>query len=233
MTEQRNVMAREKRPFRAMGADFQMEFIPAQHFHLILAEVLDLVVKYQGAQESESPETRKGSKRFLLRLFGCRKNVLFKNIYELMADVIQYQNPTAAVNMDILKKKVSAGEMATFAAMVVNDDEVLDGIQEFIDGLGKTMAKVPEKLQVTLIEHDKPITNSELYCYFASEFRFDREHVNKRLSAEMIRAYIEGKRFTSRAHAFQCKAGRNVRKLSASMKSRTLRPNNQPHSERS
>jgi sulfur transfer complex TusBCD TusB component (DsrH family) len=150
MTESinRDVFNREPRYFTAMGKEFKMEFIPSEHMTAVLVELLTIGVNLGSAGELKVSETGAAIEKepFLKAVRDALQNILKNQVYELMSDVLVYQNDARGISANVLKKKVSLLEMTKFVGLVITDDEVLDAVEEFVSRAGELLQKIPGRV---------------------------------------------------------------------------------------
>jgi hypothetical protein len=157
-------MKRTSRPFKVFGdQEYRMEYIPSEHFQAIFTlalegylqndtiETLDsigLLAAKTGAEQGVSAKFDYiPQKEELIRaIVQCCQN-MGDRLYQMMIDVLQYQNNVQTPpTMTELKKRVSAGELAAFIRVVLEDPEIDKAVEDLVEGLGKLMPKIQKGL---------------------------------------------------------------------------------------
>lgn len=160
--EKRDVFNREPRYFKAAGREYKIEFIPAEHFNAVLVHALSLVVKFNATGSivvSEDKKTVKINEALFQTVENTLNTVLQNQVYELIADVVQYQNEgaeTSGVTASYLRKRLSLTEMLNFIGLVLADDEILDALEVFVKRAGELFLKAKEKKETLLQKIEEP-----------------------------------------------------------------------------
>lgn len=149
--EKRDVFNREARYFKADGTEYRLEFIPSEHFNGVLIELLSLAVKlgFQGVMTLTDEGVDLNKDSFVKAARTAAENILKNQVYDLMADVINWQNPGVqkGITPHYLKKRLTVMELTKFIGLIMNDDEVLDAVEVFIEEAGKLLCKVPGRVE--------------------------------------------------------------------------------------
>lgn len=130
----RDVHNRKAKAFRAMGKEFKYEFIPSAHFQEILHALLTASMTMGSITE--------------LTLFEIATSMIKGKIYDILADVLEYQNEHEFISAERLAKITSPMEIAKFSSLIMEDEEIVEAFQEYISSLGKLenlLPKVEEK----------------------------------------------------------------------------------------
>lgn len=159
-TPKHDVFNRKAQPFHMLGKEFKYEFIPSGHFQGILLDLLAAVLAMDKVvaealkklSESEDPEkgaeeakkiTEEGEKKFNADVAELARRLLETRLYEILTDVLQYQNDHEFISPETLMKKTSALEMARFSKLVMQDEEIFEAFQEYVSSLGKLRSQIP------------------------------------------------------------------------------------------
>jgi hypothetical protein len=132
-----NVFQREKQPFRMLGQEFQYEFLPSIHFQEILSGVGQMLTML--SFEDETPTLK--SDLLLPQAMDVARGVLEGRLYQVIADVLQYQNGHK-VSVTDLKTGTRPLEIAQFLELLINDPE----IHEAFAALGKSLTGLMTRL---------------------------------------------------------------------------------------
>lgn len=134
MTDQANdVFNRERQPFKIGGKEFYYEFIPSYHFQVVLSEVLAVFCEFDMVGTEIVPKKNINMPKLLEQVGGLLRH----KVYEILFDVLMYQNDCTEYSIDRLKKQTRPMEIADFLAIVVADDEILRAMTKVANGLGK------------------------------------------------------------------------------------------------
>lgn len=132
-----NVFARERKPFQAMGKQYYFEFIPSIHLTDVMSTVIAALTNFDMVGTEAAP--KKDAK---VEVVFPQIIVLIKErIYKILYDVLLWQNDER-VEVENLKYKVSALELAQFTALVMSDGEVERSVETIADGLGKLIGNL-------------------------------------------------------------------------------------------
>ncbi len=132
-----NVFQREKQVFQMLGKEFQYEFLPSIHFQEILSGVGQMLTML--SFEEETPTVKEDA--LLPQALEVARGVLEGRVYQVIADVLQYQN-NHKVSVAELKTGTRPLEIAQFLDLLINDPE----IHEAFGSLGKSFTGLMMKL---------------------------------------------------------------------------------------
>jgi hypothetical protein len=139
-----NTFERERQPFKMLGKEYYFEFIPSIHFQEVMRQALEVLVDFDmlGGDVSIKPDADYS------KLFSKVRVILEEKIYQILFDVLLYQNDER-VEMESLKHKTSPLEIAEFLALVLSDDEIVRAMGVVASGLGKLVEKLTKTQSLT------------------------------------------------------------------------------------
>jgi hypothetical protein len=137
-----NVFQRDKKPFRMMGREFSYEFLPSIHLQEVMVGITNMITSLDFSLEDDTNVTASLKDEELLpRAMEIAKDLLSSRVYQVVSDVLQYQN-SEIVSVSALKTGTSPLEIAQFMDLLISDPEV----HEAIATLGKSLSGLMMKL---------------------------------------------------------------------------------------
>ena len=143
-TTERNIFQRNKKPFQMMGEEFNFEFIPSEHFQVILLDLLNVTMRVVSPDEMNESKTQKTQNDYIQETL---RNLLNQRVWLILCDVLAWQNKKP-VPENVLRKTSSPKELAYFIGLLINDDEILEAVDELMKSLGKFAEKLPQTLKM-------------------------------------------------------------------------------------
>ena len=137
----RDFFNRPAQSFRMMGQEFKYEHIPGGQFQDILLDLLAAVLAMDNvvanALEAASGNQPAEDTEFNASVMEIAGRLLKERIFQIISEVLEYQNGHEYVSPNHLAKATRPSELARFANLIMSDDEVKDSFEEYISGLGK------------------------------------------------------------------------------------------------
>jgi hypothetical protein len=127
---------RSRRVFRLLEREFYLQFIPSIHFQEALRQVLEMLTTSEFTGESGNPAGNG-------HLFRPLRRLLEEKIYEILFDVLLYQNGER-VDIDTLKRKTSPLEIAEFLDLILTDAEIIRALEVVAGSLGKLLTALTD-----------------------------------------------------------------------------------------
>lgn len=131
----KSAFERNRREFRLLGREFYFQFIPSIHFQEAFRQVLEVLatMDYTSMNLEESERTS-----LYERLFRPLRRLLEEQIYEILFDVLVYQNDER-IDIDTLKRQTSPLEIAGFLHLILTDAEIIQALEVTVESLGKLL----------------------------------------------------------------------------------------------
>jgi hypothetical protein len=131
-----SVFEKTDQPFQVMGQSFTYRFIPSIHFQSLMSQATEAALSLRLLGEDAFAQGGE-----LGKILDIVRNLLQGKVYEILRDVLQYQNQHRA-DLPTLQNTTSPLEIAQFINLLLTDEEVHQAIEVILQGVGKLVDKM-------------------------------------------------------------------------------------------
>jgi hypothetical protein len=147
---ERNIFNYNRVPFKMFNQDFEFEYIPSIYFSKILTEAISIGFAMKQSLGFASPEMIQRVEQIVTRVFT-------EDILNILKSVLINQNNLEFKDFPInWEEKIRTFELMNFTSLVMNHDEIHEGLKLFLQTSGDLMNKYPDMMEETNSHYQTP-----------------------------------------------------------------------------